>query len=143
MTRRRTTKICSSRHRHRHKSVNALSNAGLEETYGWQLLSIIIDSGATETVIPHKLIKGYKIQETAESKAGLCYASATGDPIPNLGEQVLLLETFENTLRSMRFQAAPVERALGSVKRICQAGHRVVFDEDDGKLYFKQKDRRS
>ena len=106
-------------------------------------MSIIIDSGAAETVIPHKLIKGYKIQETPESKAGLCYASATGNPIPNFGEQVLPLETSEGTLRSMRFQAAPVERALGSVKRICQAGHRVVFDEDEGKLYFKQKDRRS
>ena len=70
------------------KPVNALSNVGLEETYGWQLLSIINDSGAAEMVIPHKLIKVYKIQETAESKAGLCYASATGDPIPNLGEQV-------------------------------------------------------
>ena len=29
----------------------------------------------------------------------------------------------------MRFQAAPVARPLGSVQRICQAGHRAVFDE--------------
>ena len=105
--------------------VNSLSS-------GWQLLSIIIDSGAAETVIPHKLIQGYKIQETKDSREGLCYASATGDPIPNLGEQVLPLETAEGTWRSMRFQAAPVERPLGSVKRICQAGHRVVFDEEEG-----------
>ena len=105
--------------------VNSLSS-------GWQLLSIIIDSGAAETVIPHKLIQGYKIQETKDSREGLCYASATGDPIPNLGEQVLPLETAEGTWRSMRFQAAPVERPLGSVKRICQAGHRVIFDEEEG-----------
>ena len=39
----------------------------------------------------------------------------------------------------MRFQAAPVERALGSVKRICQAGHRVVFDEDEGSYILNKK----
>ena len=105
--------------------MNYLSN-------GWQLLSIIIDSGAAETAIPHKLIKGYKNEETKDSRGGLCYASATGDPIPNLGEQVLPLETAEGTWRSMRFQAAPVERPLGSVKITCQAGHRVVFDEEEG-----------
>ena len=30
----------------------------------------------------------------------------------------------------MTFQAAPVSKPLGSVNRICAAGHRVVFDED-------------
>ena len=30
----------------------------------------------------------------------------------------------------MTFQAAPVERALGSVKRMCSSGHMVVFDDD-------------
>ena len=30
----------------------------------------------------------------------------------------------------MTFQAAPVSKPLGSVKRICAAGHRVVFEED-------------
>ena len=30
----------------------------------------------------------------------------------------------------MTFQAAPVDRALGSVKRMRSSGHRVVFDED-------------
>ena len=32
----------------------------------------------------------------------------------------------------MTFQAAPVDRALGSVKRMCSSGHVVVFDDDDG-----------
>ena len=30
----------------------------------------------------------------------------------------------------MKCQIAPVARPLGSVKRICQAGHRIIFDED-------------
>ena len=42
------------------------------------------------------------------------------------------METLEGSWRSMKFQAAPVERPLASVMRICQAWHRVVFDADEG-----------
>ena len=37
----------------------------------------------------------------------------------------------------MTFQAAPVSKPLGSVKRICAAGHRVVFDEDGSYIEYK------
>ena len=30
----------------------------------------------------------------------------------------------------MTLQTAPVDRALGSVKRMCSSGHLVVFDDD-------------
>ena len=109
------------------RSIKALAQTKTIEQ-GWQILSIAIDSGAAETVIPYKLIKGHPVYETQASRSGLNYASATGDPIPNLGEQHVPMCTREGTLRSMVFQAAPVTQALGSVKRICQSGHRVVFD---------------
>ena len=97
---------------------------------GWQRFSLAIDSGAAETVIPHLEVHEHPIKDTDASRNGVTYASATGAPIPNLGEQVLPLLTQEGSLRSMRFQAAPVDRALGSVKRMCSSGHRVVFDDD-------------
>ena len=97
---------------------------------GWQKISVAIDSGAAETVIPHAMILGHPIRPTTASMSGVCYASATGAPIPNLGEQVLPLVTMEGTLRAMTFQAAPVSKPLGSVKRMCKSGHRVVFDDD-------------
>lgn len=97
---------------------------------GWQYLSLTVDSGAAETVIPHMLVQDHPIHETQASRSGLNYASATGDPIPNLGEQKLPLLTQEGSLRAMTFQAAPVDRPLGSVKRMCSSGHLVVFDEE-------------
>ena len=97
----------------------------------WRLMSIAVDSGAAETVIPHTLVADYPILETAKSKAGLCYASATGAPIPNLGEQKLPMGTAEGSLRMMTFQAAPVSKPLASVKRIIEAGHIVVFGGAD------------
>ena len=113
--------------------INSYANNSVHAQYGpnnWQRVSMAVDSGAAETVIPYKLVRSYPIRETEASRAGLNYASATGDPIPNLGEQLLPLVTKEGTLRSMKFQAAPVSRPLGSVMRMCKSGHRVVFDDD-------------
>ena len=93
------------------------------------MLSSAIDSGAAETVIPHRLVSQHLLKDTDASRGGLCYSSETGQPIPNLGEQCLPLLTMEETFRGMTFQAAPVSKPLGSVKRICAAGHRVIFDE--------------
>ena len=36
--------------------------------------------------------------------------------------------TAEGTRRRMKLQAAEVSKPLASVKRICEAGHTVVFD---------------
>ena len=97
---------------------------------GWQYLALTVDSGAAENIIPHMLVQDQATQETDASRNGLNYASATGDPIPNLGEQKLPLLTHEGSLRAVTFQAAPVDRALGSVKRMCSSGHMVVFGDD-------------
>ena len=37
----------------------------------------------------------------------------------------------------MTFQAAPVDRALGSVKRMCSSGRIVVFDDDGSHVLNK------
>ena len=103
----------------------------------WQPLTMVADSGAAETVIPHTLVTDHPIHETQESRAGVCYESCDGTPIPNLGEQRLPLYTQEGTFRSMKFQAAHVSKPLGSVFRMCQAGHRVVSDADGSYIQNK------
>ena len=54
-------------------------------------------------------------------------SDGTTHPQPQRAELPLL--TMEGTLKGMTFQAAPVSKPLGSVKRMCSSGHRVVFDE--------------
>ena len=110
------------------RPIGAIQGDGKRFDEGWQMITMAVDSGAAETVIPHTLVMGHPIMETEASKSGVNYASATGQPIPNLGEQRLPLCTNEGSLRSMTFQAAPVSRALGSVKRMNESGHVVVFD---------------
>ncbi len=43
----------------------------------------------------------------------------------------------------MTFQVADVEGALGSVHRICEAGNRVVFDDDGSYIECKSTKARS
>ena len=38
----------------------------------------------------------------------------------------------------MCIQAAPVAKPLGSVKKMCQAGHVIVFDDEGSYIYNKQ-----
>ena len=40
-------------------------------------------------------------------------------------------------MRGMTFQAAPVSKPLGSVKRMCASGHRVIFDDDGSYIQNK------
>ena len=55
----------------------------------------------------------------------------------------------EGSLRKMRVQVCDVNKALLSVRRVTQAGNRVVFDEDGGwiedkvtgqKMWMREKD---
>ena len=90
-----------------------------ETKLGWKRVSVAVDSGACEDVI----------KQAKASMSEVKYASATGEEILNLGEVVLPVITAEGTKRRMRLQAAEVSRPLASVKRICEAGHIVVFDD--------------
>ena len=119
------------------RPINEIQGGGKFFDGGWQMITMAVDSGAAETVIPHTLVMGHLIMETEASKSGVNYASATGQPIPNLGEQRLPLCTSEGSLRSMTFQAAPVSRALGSVKRMNETGHVVVFDGSNSYIQNK------
>ena len=132
---------CSTRVTFADKPINAMPSSGWSndgwESPQWQKIALAVDSGAAETVIPHDLVISHQIMETEASRQGVCYASATGQPIPNLGEQKLPLLTSEGSVRGMTFQVTPVSRPLGSVKRICKAGHRVVFDEEGSYIQSK------
>jgi hypothetical protein len=113
-------------------------NPCTQEVKGWKKLSMAVDSGACENVIDaSEEVPDYKIKESKASKMGVKYASATGEEIPNLGEVLLPMMTMEGTKRSMRMQAAEVSKPLASVKRICEAGHTVVFDETGSFMYNK------
>jgi hypothetical protein len=104
---------------------------------GWEFISILIDSGSTETVAPKDSLRGYELVSTDWSEAGKGYTAANGSDIPNLGEKVVRGQTTNGMLCTMRFQICEVTKPLGSVSRICQAGSRVVFGPPDEGSYIE------
>ena len=106
-----------------------------KEPVKWRRIEIAVDSGACESVVDPDELPDHSVKETKASKSDDEFVSATADPIPSMGEMNIVMKTREATMRAMTFTAAPVAKPLGSVKRICQAGHIVVFDEDGSYIY--------
>ena len=103
-----------------------------EQEGEWEELEIAVDSGATETVIPEDKLPGVELKEGEAYRRGVRYEVADGDLIPNLGEKVFVAETGEGIARRMKAQVAGVNKSLLSVKKVVQAGNRVVFDDAAG-----------
>ena len=95
----------------------------------WEVLSAIVDSGATITAVSPKTGKAYKILESEASKRGVEYATAAkdGDTLPNLGKKLMAVLTKEGTVRGFNTQVANVAEPLESVRQLLAGKHCVLF----------------
>ena len=109
------------------EGVNAVS---IDAKGEWEEITIAVDSGATETVISEDMLTSIDIVEGECRKKGVEYEVADGTMIPNLGEKRFIAATENGVLRRMTAQVCEVNKPLLSVKRILQAGNRVVFDPE-------------
>ena len=104
-------------------------NVSTEYRDGWQAVSILIDSGASDSVAPKSFFPNVPVMETNASKMGLEYTAAGGHKIKNLGMCRPVVFTTDGFKHLMSFQVAGVSKALGAVSRIVGAGNRVIFDD--------------
>ena len=67
-------------------SLQAVGEAQANKAGEWESLEVIMDSGAHVSVGPRNIGSkaGYAVQESAASRAGVCYTVANGGEIPNL-----------------------------------------------------------
>ena len=98
---------------------------------------ITIDSGAAVCVAPPSWCPQYRTQQSAGSRMGVHYVTASGNKIKNEGEKRIKIQTKAGDVRQMTFQIAKVTKPLCSVSKICEKGHMVVFDES--RSYIKHK----
>ena len=94
-----------------------------------------MDSGAGESVCDEGDVPEAETKESWGSRNGQSYEVASGDEIPNEGEKkfTACAETLQGDYseeKAMTVQVCPVHRPLMSVKMVCRAGHRVVFDDE-------------
>ena len=98
----------------------------------WVKIEVVMDSGAAESVAPADLAPWVAIQESAGSKAGRKYLSASGEVLANLGEKKIDVYTNEGQPATATFQIADVTRPLCSIARVCDQGNVVVFNSSGG-----------
>ena len=102
--------------------------------------SILIDSGASDSVAPPGMFPQIQILETNASRAGMEYTAAGGHKIPNFGMQRPYIHLLDGSKYTMAFQVAGVSKALGAVSRIVGAGNRVCsrWSEHSRFIHWKQ-----
>ena len=122
----------------RESSVGGCAKNSSDAQPAWRKVSIAIDSGACDSVISPEHVPDREVHGSVESRRGENFQSATGEPIPNLGDPRLPLCMREGRVGGMVMKASPVTTPLGSVKKICQAGHTVVFDDE--RSFFMNKE---
>ena len=109
---------------------------------GWEEIELTVDSGAGETVVPEGMVNSVEIKEGPAAKSGVQYECANGERIPNLGEQKFMAYTQEGCQKKIRAQVCEVTKALLSVRKLVEAGNRVVLEENDSyieDIYRKER----
>ena len=94
------------------------------------------DSGASETVAPEDILTSMDLAEGDAQKEGVRYEVADGTLIRNLGDRSYVAMSEEGSLRNMKVQVCDVNQPLLSVRRVTQAGNRVVFEEHGGSIEY-------
>ena len=90
----------------------------------WEVIDLALDSGASETVI----MPNIPIKQGDSSRRGVQNEVAKGVRIPNLCEKKFQVYSEEGTVRTITTQVCEVKKGLLSVRKVVEAGNRVVFD---------------
>ena len=115
----------------------------------WEEIEMVMDSGATESVIGEDMLASVELQEGEAYRRGVRYEVADGNLIPNKGETRFIGVNEEGQERKMTVQVCDVNKALLSVKKVVKAGNRVVFEDEASyvenlttgeRMYMKEQD---
>ncbi len=96
----------------------------------WELVTITVDSGASETVAPSKMAECIPIHSSEASRRGAKYEVANGGILHNLCEKRCILQNDGGSEKLLSFQICDVHKPLLAVSRLCESGHAVVFHPD-------------
>ena len=97
----------------------------------WDKLTLTVDSGASDTVVPPRFCSWSTIFHT--EKVGTEYKVANGEVVHNLGERrcTILVDNDVGEL-TIAFQVVEVHKPLLAVSSLTAQGHNVIFaDKDD------------
>ena len=96
----------------------------------WEKLTLTVDSGASDTVVPPRYCSWSTIFHT--EKVGTEYEVANGQVVHNLGERRCIMKVSEKIAElNISLQVVEVHKPLLAVSSITAQGHQVVFKDGD------------
>jgi len=113
--------------RERSPQLSAINNGG------WEKITLIVGSGASDTVMPPKVCRAAEIRHT--SKVGTEYQVVDGAVARKFGEKLCEMKINEGDSADLEIALQVVDKvnkALLSVHRMCMQDHDVVFSETKG-----------
>ena len=110
-----------------------------------QVIEVTLDSGACDHILDMADAPGYAnfLVESPGSRRDQQYIVGNGAEVPNEGQVTLNLEASGNgkggggNLIKSIFQVAEITRPLMSVSRVCELGHKCVFDDEKAEVIAK------
>ena len=75
---------------------------GKDAAKGWEVISAVVDSGASITALHPKDGEAYEVEESEASKNEVIYETAGGDGLKDLDQKRMAVLTPEGTLRGTR-----------------------------------------
>ena len=110
------------------------STRAVQEAEVWEEVEMIVDSGASGTVVNENMIKAV---EATNVKSDVSYKLADGSRVHHMGEKAFTAITDQGHVRQMVAAVTEVDDALLSVSKVVKAGNRVVFDEEGSYIEHK------
>ncbi len=104
------------------------------DEWGNEVLTVTVDSGAAESVMPVDALPEIPMSDGPASRK---YRAAGGKLLDDRGEKKVVYWGVDGRARRMTFRVADVTKPLASVKRICDQGNRVVFDGPNSHIEHK------
>ena len=113
-------------------NLNAVVGPDDKSHMGFEVLSAIVDSGASVPVFHPKTAKAYKLVESEGSRRGARYELADSSELECLGQKMIAVCTQEGTVRGYTSQCANVSKPLQAVRSLVKSRHAVCFGLGDG-----------
>jgi hypothetical protein len=109
-----------------------ISHVDEQQGHSRQMMSLTMDSGAAETVTNQAEAPEYDVLVPHGPERNTQYILPSGELIPNRGEKHVKVRTKEGAKCLIRMQVTDVRKSLMSVGKVCDEGHRVIFEQKGG-----------
>ena len=103
----------------------------------WERISVKIDSGAIDTVMPPSVGQHFGVRRTNASVNGPGFKAANGSAIAHYGQREIKGISDQFAPLNLIAQVADVKSTLGSVNQMLIAGNRVHFER--GNCYIESE----